>query len=135
MQCPAEWPRFSSMTHRLFLMNVFTKNTVKLRIRLMSLFYDPFFLFFLNSYISRIDRTNQRRNHFMNQNTMDEDTSGYLSDLSNFVYPSSADELTSNLNGMRMTDKKIDKQQQRHRQIANDDMEYNEQETVFSMPK
>lgn len=71
------------------------------------------------------------RNHSMNPNT-DEDTSGYLSDLSNFVYPSSADELTNSLNGMRMVDNKIEA---RHRQQGHVDVEYNEPETVFSMPK
>lgn len=71
------------------------------------------------------------RNHLMNPNT-DEDTSGYLSDLSNFVYPSSADELTNSLNGMRITDNKTE---MRHRLHVNDEVEYNEPETVFSIPK
>lgn len=72
------------------------------------------------------------RMHSMNRNH-DEDTSGYLSDSSNFVYLSSDGGLSNGLNGIRIVD---NKPEMRHRSMAvNDEVEYNEPETVFSMPK
>lgn len=72
------------------------------------------------------------RMHTMNPNH-DEDTSGYLSDSSNFVYLSSDGGLSNGLNGMRIVD---NKPEMRHRpMVVNDEVEYNEPGTVFTMPK
>lgn len=77
-------------------------------------------------------RSNQTRMHSMNPNH-DEDTSGYLSDSSNFVYLSDVG-LSNGLNGMRIVDNKP--QMRRNRaMVVNDEVEYNEPEPVFSMPK
>lgn len=63
----------------------------------------------------------------------DEDTSGYLSDSSNFVYLSSDGGLSNGLNGMRIVNNKSEIP---HRSmVINDDVEYNESKIVFNMPK
>lgn len=76
-------------------------------------------------------RSNQMRMHSMNPNR-DEDTSGYLSDASNFVYSDVG--LSNGLNGMRIGDNKPQMRQNRA-MVVNDEVEYNEAEPVFSMSK